>query len=111
VRVRYRERAIPRLDTIDGADFARNSWHNELPALVSEPPRVWRRPQGQDDVLAEGFCGAMGRAKKSPDEVMARAVRIALEGERIGVDRPRGPGYLLSRRDHRRLESSSAGGA
>src|SRR3954447_22610503 len=35
----YRERAIPRLDTVQGADFARNYWHKEFPALVGE--RGW----------------------------------------------------------------------
>jgi hypothetical protein len=35
----YRERAIPRLDTVQGADFARNYWHNEFPALIGE--RGW----------------------------------------------------------------------
>ena len=35
----YRERAIPRLDTVQGADFARNYWHNEFPALVGD--RGW----------------------------------------------------------------------
>ena len=35
----YRERAIPRLDAVQGADFARNYWHNEFPALVGD--RGW----------------------------------------------------------------------
>jgi hypothetical protein len=32
----YRERAVPRLGLVDGADFARNYWHNEFPALVKD---------------------------------------------------------------------------
>ena len=49
----------------------------------SEPSRVRRRPRSQDDVLARGDAlEAMGRPKKYPDELMARAVRLALEGER-----------------------------
>src|SRR3954454_17584976 len=35
----YRERSIPRLDAVQGADFARNYWHNEFRALVGD--RGW----------------------------------------------------------------------
>ena len=50
---------------------------------LSEPSRLRRRPCGQDDVLARGDAlEAMGRPKKYPDELMQRAVRLALEGER-----------------------------
>lgn len=37
----------------------------------------------QDDVLAErGFCPAMSRPKKYPDELVRRGIRLALESGR-----------------------------